>query len=137
MLTGSSPVGDAEQIAERQHARARFGGRRCRQIEMWQLVVARIELQHGDFGERIGGDVLGRKPAAVVEHDRHFVGIEHVAPHREHVPFGGDQEAALIGFQAAEAARAVKLDDLRLHLPGDVGERRRAVAGPRIAPPQP
>ena len=66
--------GDAEQIAERQHARAGLGGGGCRQIEVGHVVVARIELQHGDFRERIGGDVLGREVAAVVEHDRHFVG---------------------------------------------------------------
>ena len=50
------------------------------------VVGARVELEHGDFGERIGGDVLGREVAAVVEDDGHFVGIEHVAPDREHCP---------------------------------------------------
>ena len=61
--------------------------------------------------------------AAVVEHDRHFVGVEHVAPDREHVPFGGNQDAALIGFQAAEAAGAVELDHLRLDLAGNLRQK--------------
>ena len=96
---------------------------------MRQLLRAGIDLQHGDFGERIGADELGREAAAVVEHDRHFVGVEHVAPDGEHVPFGGNQHAALIGFQAAQAAGAVDLDHLRLHVAGDRGRasrRRRA-----------
>src|SRR6478735_7537186 len=38
-------------------------------------------------------------------------------------------------FQTPDAARAVDLHNLRLHLAGDLGERRRAVAGPRTAYP--
>ena len=113
----------------------RLGGDGGRQIEVRHVVAARVEFEHGDFGERIGGDLLGREVAAVVEDDGHFIGVEHVARNREDVALAGDQDAALVVLETADAAGAVDLDDLGLNLAGDLGERRRAVAGPRDARP--
>ena len=127
--------GDAEQIAEGEHACAGVGGDGGREVEVRHIVAARVEFEHGDFGERVGGDLLGREVAAVVEDDGHFIGIEDVTRDGEHVAFAGDQDAALVVLKTADAAGAVDLHDLGLHLAGDLGERRRAVAGPRDARP--
>jgi hypothetical protein len=51
------------------------------------------------------------------------------------VTLAGDEQAALIGNQAARAAGSVKFDDLGLDVASDIDERRRAVAGPRDAHP--
>ena len=86
MLTGSSPVAMPNKLLKREHARADVDGRRRVQIEVRQLApVAGIDLEHGDFRERIGADELGGEAAAVVEHHGHVVAIEHVAPGGEHV----------------------------------------------------
>ncbi len=50
-------------------------------------------------------------------------GIQDITPGRQYVPFRGDQEAALVRFQALQTARTVDLHDFGLHGLHDVGER--------------
>ena len=120
-LAGSSPVGHAEQVAEGQHAAAGFGRHAGRQVEVRQ--VRGVDLEHGQLQPRIGAQQLGLELAAVVERDRDVVGVEHVAPDGQDVSLGGDQKAALIRLQAAHAAGAVDLDDLRLIRVDHFGKR--------------
>jgi hypothetical protein len=82
--------GNAEQIAKGQDARADVGSGRLAQIEVGELLVAGVDLQHGDFGERIGAHEFSREAATVVEHHGHVVAVEYVAPSREDVAFGGN-----------------------------------------------
>ena len=102
----------AEQIAEGPDSRAHVAAGGVRQIEMVEALG--LDLQDGDFQPRIGPDQLGFELAAVGQHDGDVVGVEHVAPGGQDVPFGRNQKAALIGFQPLEAAGAVELDHLGL-----------------------
>ena len=73
-----------------------------------------FDLDDGDLQPRIGPDQLGFQLAAVVQHDGEIVGVEHVAPGGQDVPFGRDQENRSDRLPSPEAAGAVELDHLGL-----------------------
>ena len=119
---------DAEQIAEGQHSRALAGGSRLGQIEVRQVLS--VDFEQGQLEPRVGVNKLPLIFAPVVEDHRHFVDVEHVAPNRQHVAIGGKKKPALIDFEAVQAAGAKDLDDLRLDLAADAGQRRAGEGGP-------
>ena len=70
--------GNAEQVAEGKHSRPSVGHGGGREVEVRYFVAAWIEFEYGDFGERVGGDLLRGEMAAIVEDDGHLIGVEHV-----------------------------------------------------------
>ncbi len=75
--------GDAEEVAEGQHAGALLGLHRLLEIEIGKLAAA--DLQHGDFESRVGAHQFRLEAAAVGQHGGDVVGVEHVAVGREDV----------------------------------------------------
>ncbi len=118
--------GHAEQIAESQHPTARIGRGAGREIEKWKRSM-RVDLDHGELHRRVATHELAFELAAIVEGDAQVVGIEHIAPDREHMAFGRHQEAALIGLEPGDSTRAVDFDHLRLRHGNGGGKRRAAL----------
>ena len=83
--------------------------------------IGGFDFQHGDFQPRIGSQKLGFELSSVVQSDRNYVAIEHVAERGQDVPFGRDQKAGLVGFQAADSAGAVDFHHFLLSLVDYVG----------------
>ena len=119
--------GDAEKVAEGQHAGALRDLHRLLEIEIRKL--GRADFQHGDFEPRVGAHQLRLEAAAIGQHGSDVVGVEHVAIGRKDVAGRRDEHSALIGFHAAESARPVDFDDLRLNLSDSVGYRRGSGGG--------
>ena len=105
--------GHAENIAERQHARAR--PRPCAALarsKQGRPAASIFSTATSSRGSAPSSFASNFRPSASTTRD--VVGVEHVAVGGEDMALGRNQNAALIALHAAEAAGPVDLDDLRL-----------------------